>query len=203
MPSDPISITLVYEDILQRVVLEKVLSGYLAKKYHISNYLPGRGFGWIKTNINAFNIAAANATYVVLVDLDRDTCPIDKIQCWLTNPQNENLIFRIAVNEIESWIVGDTKNFSKFLHLRENRLKKNVDRIADPKKYIFNLVAESNFNQLKGICPKSGARIGPDYNDKLKKFVESSWDPKRAMANSPSLKRAVKRLNEYSPSYSN
>jgi len=202
MPSDPISITLVYEDILQRVVIEKIISTFFVEKYHISNYFPGRGFGWIKNNVNSFNLASAKATYVVIVDLDNDTCPSEKIRSWLDNPKNENLIFRIAVREIESWIVGDTQNFAKFLHIHENKLKTRVDGIADPKKYIFNLVSESNIKQLKGICPNPGARIGPNYNEKLVKFIFSSWEPSLAMSNSPSLKRSINRLNEYFPSYS-
>lgn len=201
MPSDPILITLVYEDVLQRVTIEKILSSYFADKYQVSNYLPGRGFAWIKNNINSFNLASATATYLVVVDLDKDSCPPNKIHDWLTNPKNENLIFRIAVREIESWIVGDTKNFSKFLHLREKKLKRRVDSIANPKQYIFKLVTEANLKHLKGICPKPGARIGPEYNDKLKRFVLNSWDPNLARENSPSLNRTIDRLKEYSPCY--
>jgi hypothetical protein len=202
MVNKPISITFVYEDILQRVTIEKIIRSLFTKKFVIETYLPGRGFSWIKNNINYFNRASTNTTFLILVDLDQDPCPSRKIMDWLEDPKGSNLLLRIAVKEIESWIVGDTKNFAKFLHVREDRLMKNVDSIRDPKKYIFSLAHQSGIRQLSGICPNPGARIGPEYNEKMTKFVNSSWNPTLAMKNSRSLKRSIIRLQTYSPIYS-
>jgi hypothetical protein len=201
MPSNCILINLIYEDVLQKVVVEKAISVCFNEKFSIYNYYPGRGFGWIKNNINAFNYAAKYETFLAVVDLDRDICPLRKIQDWFNYPPNENLLFRIAVKEVESWIIADTLNFSKFLKLRESLLIKNVDNIKDPKQYIFDLIHKSNKRYLKSICPEQNGRIGPDYNEKLSRFVNSSWDPFLAMKNSPSFKRMILRLNEYQPSF--
>jgi hypothetical protein len=197
-----IQISFVYEDILEKDVIDKIIKTFFSSKYIISNYTCGRGFGWIKKNINVYNKASARMTYLVVVDLDNASCPIKIIQEWLDDEKGENLLFRIAVREIESWIVADVQNFSKFLHIREKKLRKDVDEIPDPKKYIFDLVKESNIRQLSGICPKGTARIGDDYNEKLTKFVKSSWNPEFAMDNSSSLKRTIKSLERYTPRYS-
>lgn len=197
-----IPIFFVYEDVLHKVTIEKILTSIFNQKYYIESYYPGRGFGSIKNNINSFNRASAKATYLVLVDLDKEKCPSKIIRDWLTDSKNDNLLFRIAVKEVESWIVGDVKNFAKFLHLRESKLKTNVDTIKDPKKYIFNLVKESRIRQLSGICPEGNGRIGNDYNEKLVKFVNNAWNPRYAMKNSLSLKRTIDRLRVYSPDYS-
>lgn len=202
MVDERIPVNFVYEDILHKATIEKIILTFFKNKYKIDNYYYGRGFGWIKNNINSFNRASINTTYIVLVDLDKDKCPFLKIQDWLASPKGNNLLLRVAVNEVETWIVGDVRNFSKFLHLHENRLEKNVETIKDPKKYIFDLVRESGIRQLAGICPRGGARIGNDYNEKLKKFVESSWNPSLAMRNSRSLKRSIDRLKAFSPLYS-
>ena len=202
MDIDRISINFVYEDILEKDVIDKIVSTFFSKKYRVASYTCGRGFGWIKNNINIFNKASARTTYLVVIDLDKESCPIRIIQDWLDEDLGENLLFRVAVHEIESWIVADVQNFSKFLHLRENKLKNSTDEIADPKKYIFDLIKESKKRHLSGICPRGTARIGEDYNEKLSKFVKSSWNPKLAMVNSPSLKRTINRLERYTPRYS-
>lgn len=197
-----IQINFVYEDILEKDVIDKIISTFFSKKYVITSYTCGRGFGYIKNNINFYNKSSARTTYLVVIDLDNEPCPIKIIQDWLDDAKGENLLFRVAIREIESWIVADVQNFSKFLHLREKKLRKDVDEIADPKNYIFNLINNSKIRQLSGICPRGTARIGDDYNEKLSKFVKSSWNPQLAMVNSSSLKKTIKMLERYTPRYS-
>jgi hypothetical protein len=202
MENNLISINFVYEDILQKEVIDKIVRTFFSKKYVITGYTCGHGFGWIKNNINVYNKASSGTTYLVLIDLDSESCPVKIVQDWLDDAKGENLLFRVAVREIESWIVADVQNFSKFLHLREKKLRKDVDEITDPKRYIFNLVSGSIIRQLSGVCPRGTARIGDDYNEKLSKFVKSSWNPQLAMANSSSLKKTINRLDIYTPRYS-
>lgn len=202
MPPNSINVTLVYEDILQKEVCEKIITGF-DKKYCIHSYLKGHGFGSIKNNINSFNSAASGFTYIVFIDLDNDTCAPNKISSWLDGSKSNNLLLRVAVKEIESWIIADKEHFQLFLGLRHDLIPDNVDRIPDPKAFLFDLVKKSKKSHLiRDICPKNTARLGPLYNETLSKFVWSSWDPNLAQLHSPSLNRTIKRFKLYSPDYS-
>jgi len=113
-----------------------------------------------------------------------------------------NKVIICNIHRFLQFLIIEVFYSAKFLHLRETKLRKDVDGIADPKKYIFDLIKESKIRQLSGICPRGTARIGDDYNEKLTKFVKSSWNPKLAMMNSSSLKKTIKRLESYTPRYS-
>ena len=41
------------------------------------------------------------------------------------------------------------------------------------------------------MLPQKGQAIGLDYNPQIVSFIKEKWDIQAAMANSPSLKRAV------------
>ncbi|MDF2210039.1 hypothetical protein L1F28_15070 [Arthrospira platensis NCB002] len=42
--------------------------------------------------------------YLVLTDLDKSECPLAIINEWLkSQPKHPNLLFRVAVKEVESW----------------------------------------------------------------------------------------------------
>lgn len=74
----------------------------------------------MKKNIHGFNNAAKGMPFLVLADLDDDECAPAKIQAWLSVPRHHNLIFRIAIHEVESWILADRVGFSKFIGMRRD-----------------------------------------------------------------------------------
>ena len=59
---------------------------------------------------------------------------------------NHNLLLRVAVHEVETWLIADKRNFSRFLGIREGRIETNVEEIVDPKRYLIDLVRASGKN---------------------------------------------------------
>lgn len=202
MNEGQIPINLVFEDNLQEAVMLRLL-GRLKEKYSIGELLNSRGFGKIKKNINKYNKASHHMPYFILTDLDRKSCPLKLIKDWFDGDPNPNLIFRIAIPEVESWLIADIEGFQKFTH-SQYTLPKHADNIEDGKDFIFKIIRKSTNKKLKKeIIPQIGsdAKIGIGYNSSLCEFVSSSWNPDQARFNSPSLNRAMLSLENFSPEY--
>ncbi|MFC1822656.1 hypothetical protein ACFL9T_08110 [Thermodesulfobacteriota bacterium] len=193
-----ISITLAVEDSLSEVVARKILY-QSEKKYCVTNCLGGKGFGYLKTRINAFNKAARIFPFFVLTDQDIG-CPPEKIKSWLNHKQHSNLIFRIAVMEIESWVMADRKAIAEFLSISVTNFPYRMDEIPDPKQFLLTKAKKSRLRSLKeDIIPSVGstAGIGPNYNARLSGFIRDNWDVYKAIKCSESLDRTFKKLQEF------
>jgi hypothetical protein len=152
-----------------------------------------RGSGYIKKKIQAFNNAATYSNFLIITDLDQNECAPVFIDELLGNNKNKGLFLRIAVREIESWIIADRKNFSSYFSISVDKVSKNPESIIDPKKYIFQLAKKSRSRIIRtGIPPSDAtARLGPEYNEILVRFVNERWDFLEALQNSDSLRRFV------------
>jgi len=160
------------------------------------------GSGWIKKRINDFNRAAQGMPYLVLTDLDTCECAPVLIRQWLDTPKHPNLLFRVAVREVEAWLLGCREAFAAFLGISESRIPTNVDGIADPKAFVVDLARRSRKRDVRvDIVPEEGsmAQVGPAYNERLRLFMEMSWDPAVAKRRSPSLRRAIRALDLFEP----
>jgi hypothetical protein len=195
-------------DIPLNIVIEDDISLEAAKKivlntnnsFYINKCLPdisrkksGRGSGYIKRKIQAFNNAAVYSNFLILTDLDQNECAPTFINCLLEKKRNEGLFLRIAVREIESWLIADRKNLSSFLSVSEDVVSKNPESIIDPKDHIFQLAKRSRSRIIREGIPPSDptARIGPEYNEILLRFVHEKWNFHNALNYSDSLKRFV------------
>jgi len=197
-----IYLTLAVEDVLSEVVTRKLIE-QTQKNYRVTQCLRKGGFGYLKSKINAFNKAATGLPFFVLTDQDSaNECPPDKIENWLKQPRNPNLIFRIAVMEVESWVMADRKAFARFLSIPLTRIPRDTDSIPDPKEFLISLARKSRSSRLRAdLVPPRGAtsKQGPDYNNQLTRFVMGNWDAHAARNNSKSLNRAFVRLEEFKP----
>jgi len=193
-----IYITLAVEDSLSEAVAKKILD-QSDKNYQVTKCLCRGGYGYLKSRINAFNQAAKAIPFFVLTDQDKG-CPPEKIEEWLQHKANSNLIFRIAVMEVESWVMAHRKAFAKFISVPVTRIPNNTDEIDNPKQYLLSLVRKSRSRRLRDdIVPRPGstAKIGPDYNARLSEFIRYKWDAYEAKKNSESLDRAFQRIQEF------
>ena len=197
-----IHLTLAVEDVLSEMVARKLIE-QTQRNYRVTQCLRKGGFGYLKSKINAFNKAAKGLPFFVLTDQDSiNECPTNKIANWLSQPRNPNLIFRIAVMEVESWVMADRKAFARFLSIPLNRIPQDTDSIPDPKKFLISLARKSKSSRLRAdMVPQHGAtsKQGPDYNGRLTRFVRENWDVHTAKNNSKSLNRAFVRLEEFKP----
>ncbi|MBF0517316.1 MAG: DUF4276 family protein [Nitrospirae bacterium] len=191
-----IYIDIVFEDPLSGAVISKLLSCY--DKFSIRYSYNIGGFVKIKKNIKGYNNASKHTPYFVLTDLDKKKCAPELISEWITFQKHPNLLFRVAVREVESWLLADREGFSDFAKVNLMEIPVKPDEIADPKLKLLEIIKKSKDRALKDdILSRYYGKIGPNYNGKLSEFVNDSWDIERAVENSPSLNRTHKRLVEF------
>ncbi len=195
-----IHIILAVEDQLSETVARKMLKQG-GQPFVVTQCLSRGGFGYLKSKINAFNYAAKGMPFFVLTDQDSG-CPPDKIADWLGREIHPNMIFRIAVMEVESWVMAHRDAFADFLGVPGHRIPDNTDTIADPKQFLISLARRSRFSRLRqDLVPGDGSTSvqGPDYNGRLCGFVEEHWSIHQARRHSESLNRAFVRLRDFRP----
>lgn len=194
-----ITLNLVFEDELSEFVMQKIIAQF-GSKYRVGYSYSGGGFGYIKKGIAGFNAASVYTPFFVLTDLDNHECPIELMNNWLPpEGRNQNLIFRIAVREIESWILSDREGFASFIDISIQNIPRKPDLEPDAKRTLINLVKKSRRRRIKeDIIPRNEyVAQGPNYNDRLMEYVLETWDINRAVQNSDSLKRAINHLNKF------
>jgi hypothetical protein len=193
-----IPVNLVFEDELSEYVLTKLLNCF-GNKYHTEVSYNGRGNGYIRKRINGFNRACIASPFLVLTDLDQAPCPSELIANWFRRPMHPNMLFRVAVREVESWLLADIEGYARFLGISEANFPTNPENEANPKRTLITLARRSRKRSIKeDIIPiNSNAAIGPNYNGRLMEFVFDHWSIDRAMTRSKSLRRAYDRLQSF------
>jgi hypothetical protein len=197
-----ININLVVEDALSEAVAREILR-QSGRSFVIGRPLNRRGSGNIKNIISGLNNAAKGTPYFVLTDLDNIECPLALISNWLPQQsRHPNLIFRVAVREVEAWVLADRQAFSEFLGIPIQSIPINVDRIDDPKQFLVNLARKSKKRIIREAivpAPNSTAQIGKDYNGQLVQFVQQNWKIDEAKSCSESLTRTINKIANFEP----
>ncbi|WP_081086845.1 DUF4276 family protein [Burkholderia stagnalis] len=156
------------------------------------------GVGYIKTKIKGFNQAAHAAPILTLVDL-RDTgmrCPSEVREAWVPN-QHPRMVFRLVVQEIESWLLADRKGMAKFLGVPVAKVPDSVEEIEQPKVALVNVARKSRSKKvIELLVPENGlsVSVGRQYVSEMIRFATDIWDVDAARAESASLDACVNRL---------
>lgn len=176
----------------------------LSRRLVFRNGFPAimRGHGDIKSRCQAFlNMARSGSHTLILTDLDTVECACALIRDWFAIPQEDpvNLpsqcIFRVAVREVESWIIADHAAWAEYIGIPAANFSIHPDRLDDPKEHLLKVIRRKGKKKIhREMLPKGSAHIGPRYNEVLCDFVDKLWVPARAAENSPSLDRALKAL---------
>jgi hypothetical protein len=196
-----IPIDVAVEDELSELIVLKLLA-VTNRPYHVGATYRRGGFGYLRRTINGWNAAAKGKPFIVLTDLDDAPCPAHLLAAWLTSAPSPNLIFRVAVREVESWLLADRQNFAEFLRIAERHMPHNPDAIPDPKAALIALARGSRLKDIRdSLLPRAGstAKQGPGYNECLGTFVRKNWDVNVASAQSPSLARALRCFKDFRP----
>ena len=197
---DEIFLFLAVEDELSEHVAKKTLLS-VSPAFKIWQVLGGEGFGYLKKNIHKFNQIAQSIPILLITDLDATECPPIKLREWGADNLHNNFILRIAVREIESWILADREGFSEYFKISKANVPTEPDGINDPKEYLINIVRKKcNKTVIKqDIVPPKGATStqGPGYNIRMGDFIHSKWNPVQAKERSESLFRAIKCLEQF------
>ncbi len=201
-----IPIRLAVEDNLSEYVLKRALSER-SVKYEIGAVYCHGGFGYLKKRTASFNNAAKAGPFLLLTDLDQSPCAPNLVAEWLGpgRRQHPHFIFRVAVREVESWLLADDTNLGEFLGLRKPARVPNPESLQDPKATLLELASQSRHRDVREAIvwrdERSGRYLqGPDYNGAMAPFVEKAWDLDAARLRCPSLNGllvALARLEEH------
>jgi len=193
-----IPVVLVVEGQLDEAVLIEIINKY-ASHLLISMCLGKRGKEYIKSKINDFNKAAKKHNYIVLVDLDNEPeCAPSLIDEWVMYPRPK-FTFRVAVREIETWLLADRDNLAKYMSVLATRIPVFPEALDKPKLDIIKLARRSKKSVITDdIVPDLGStsKIGKNYNPRLVDFIRNYWDIEAARLNSDSLDRCIKAIQK-------
>ncbi len=197
MPLPPIIFSAAVEGPIDEVVLRRVVEhcgAGLGAVYGKS------GKSTLLRNLHGYNRAAHFQPWIVLVDLDRDAdCAPPMFVHWLSDPAPQ-MIFRIAVREIESWLLADRETLAGFLSVAPARVPAQVEALADPKATLVNLARASRRRDIRAdMVPRegSGRVVGPAYAARIIEYSQRMWRPDVAARCSDSLARCCARLVEF------
>lgn len=168
-----------------------------------AGHIPGvcygkKGLGYISTKVRGFNNAVEQVPCLALVDF-MDTgflCPPEVVTQMLPN-RHPNMLLRIVVRELESWLLADRRNISRFLLTSLTRVPTDPENLPDPKRALVNLARRSSSRKIKlALVPEQGstAQVGRLYTSEIKRFINETWDVQAARAVSPSLESCLRTL---------
>jgi len=185
------------EGVLDEAVLKQLLRDFGIEPYPVYGK---RGKNDLKKRIGSYCKAAKHDTWVVLVDLDNDfECAPQLYSNWIRSP-SQNLCFRVAVHEIESWLLADMERISAFLSVSKKNIPSSPDAVEDPKGLMVDLARRSRSSRIRADMvpsPKSGRKIGPGYTSSLIEYVIdpiAGWRAAAAAERSESLRRCFDAL---------
>jgi hypothetical protein len=192
-------------DAVARKLLDHVRRGFHVKaRYPLTAFphlKPGlSGYGYLRANVRAFNRAAAKTPHLLLTDLDLASCAPELIRQWHGSPLHPNFMLRVAVHEVEAWLLADAANIADFLGLAPTQIPTNVETVANPKEEIVRLAAlsaDAEVRQNLVPLPGSTAQTGRLFNRSLIGYVRDLWDIDAAGAKANSLARALRALRTF------
>ena len=192
-----INVALATEDELSEAVGRRLLEE-TPGRFHPSLYLRQGGFGYLRANINKWCELAHQLPVLLLTDLDRSLCPQKLMNQWFGEHERPNdLVFRVAVRETESWLLADHVAMRQLFGPR-GRLPLDPDVLPEPKSSLLKLAGLAARDVRNDLVVRRGAIAsqGIGYNARLSLFVQTTWSPERAAQRSKSLSRARERLGE-------
>ena len=170
------------EDELSEAVISRIIS-YIesseGKDFGYRYTFNKRGCGNIKREMRKYNDIAGTYPVIVLVDLDTTDCAPLLIDEFVDFSPNRKLVFRVAVREVEAWLLADRRNLADFLGVGINKIPARSEEVADPKDKLISIARRSRKREIKEDIPPetaSMAEIGKNYNGRLKEFVIREWD---------------------------
>lgn len=198
-------IYLATEDELSEAVADRLMVD-VNNGLHVAVRMGRRGNGYLKQKLPELTKVARTIPVLLLTDLDRVECPPKLVSDWSAGrDMPPGMLFRVAVREVEAWLLADREAFASFANAPINKLPLKPESLDDPKQALLGIVRRYGPREIKNeVLPITGSRskVGLGYNQTLSRFVREIWDPRRAAANADSLARTHARLRGLSEVYS-
>ena len=191
------AVALATEDALSEAIGLRLLAE-LSTPVTPSLLLRKGGVGYLRSRVTSWRQMAQRQVVLILTDLDQAGCPLALHADWIgINPLPANLMLRIAVREVESWVLADHEAVRKLIGSK-GTLPPKPDDLLDPKQHLLKLAKRASRNVRLDLVKEEGAIAsqGIGYNARLTAWVQSDWNPERAAERSPSLQRTRRRLTE-------
>ena len=193
----PVYVSGASEGLLDEAVVEVIIRHVGAEPHR---FFGGRGKGSLLKQLGGFNAAALHFPWFVLVDLNSSAhCVAEQRRRWLPNP-SPKMCFRIAIREVEAWLLADRERIAGFLGVPLMRVPHDPELLEDPKQTLVNLARNSSRVAIRSDLvprPSAGRSEGPAYTSALSQFVRdpsAGWRPGIAAARADSLGRCLTRL---------
>ncbi len=183
------------EDLLSEAVALRLLQESGVQFYVVSS-MGKKGNAYLRKNIEKFARLARNVPVLLMTDLDSGSCPAALRAGWLRRvPMPEGMLFRVAVREVEAWVLADRERFAEFSGAEVSEVPPAPEDLLDPKLELLNLIRRRAPRQLREEMTSSQGRgAGAGYNPRLIEFVRTVWSPAQAAKKAPSLERARQRI---------
>lgn len=133
----------------------------------------------------------------VLCIADTDgKCALHMIKEWLPRNASADFLLRFAVAESESWLLADSESLAQCFQVPEGKLPANPDDEMDAKRTLLGLARRSKRKMIRDevVSHTDPNKPGAGYNVHLGEYVTAHWRPLVAATRSPSLARAIRRL---------
>ena len=157
-----------------------------------------RGKHRLDSSLRGYNEAARHGKWFVLRDLDSDADCAPSLMGDLLPEPSHGMVFRIAVRQIETWLLADRIAFANFFSVPASRIGFQPESLPDPKRHLVALVRRSRSRTVRDdVVPLagSGASMGPGYVNRIIEFAQGPWRPFEAGKVSDSLRRCIERLS--------
>jgi hypothetical protein len=190
-------IAIATEDELSEAVAIRLIAE-LQEPHFVTHKLRKGGFGYLRSKMDNWCQMAQHQVMLVLTDLDQAKCAGELREQWLsTRSEPARLLLRVAVREVESWVLADHAAM-RVLIGPKGTLPPHPDELPDPKQALLRLANCAPRGVRDDLLRVADGRLaqGLGYNACLVHWVGSVWNPGRAAERSPSLQRARKRLRE-------
>ncbi len=190
-------IAIATEDELSEAIALRLIAE-VPQPHHITLKLRKDGFGYLRSKMDNWRAMAAHQVMVVLTDLDRANCLVEFRNAWLSaRPLPANLLLRVAVREVESWLLADHIALRALIGSKGS-LPGQPDELPDPKQFLLQLAKTAPKAIREDLVKTMPGHLaqGLGYNTRLTALVNTQWCPERAAERSPSLARARLRLHE-------
>lgn len=159
-----------------------------------------RGCTYIQERIRGFSDSARSVPLLILVD-QMDTgfiCPPEVIERWIQD-RHPHCLLRVAVKELESWLLADRRNLAEFLRVPLSAIPAGAEEVSNPKQTLVNVARRSRSTKVRdALVPhrNSTAQVGRLYTSELIRFIHGCWDIVAAREHAMSLDRCMRRVQE-------
>lgn len=193
---DSVFVAAAVEGDVDDVVLRRILEQFGAKPYAVYGK---QGKNYLREKLNAYNQAARFSPWIVLRDLNHDADCAPLLRAVLLPRPARHMCFRIAVRQVESWLMADAERLADYLTVPISRIPTNPESLNDPKLELVDLARRSRNRAIReDMVPRpTGKRmVGPAYSSRVIEFASNSWRPSVAERKAASLRRCRQRVGE-------